>query len=47
MKTNGWIILIFGAIVATACSKNDSHLEIPSRLAEAAFLAKYPDAYSE
>lgn len=46
MKTNGWIILVFGAIVAAACSKNDSHTELPSRLAEAAFRAKYPAASS-
>ena len=46
MKTNGWIILILGVIVAAACSKNNSHLEVPSRLAEAAFRAKYPDAHS-
>lgn len=44
MKVNGWIFLVFAAMLSAACSKSDSDTEFPSSAAETAFRAKYPTA---
>lgn len=46
MKTNGLMILIVTMVAMVGCSKNNSHVEFPSRMAETAFQTKYPGASS-
>ena len=46
MRTNGLMILIVTIVAMAACSKNNSHVEFPSREAETAFQTKYPGASS-
>lgn len=46
MKTKGLIILVSLMAMSVACSKNNSHVDFPSRSAETAFQAKYPAASS-
>lgn len=46
MKTNGLMLLIVTMVAMVGCSKNNSHVEFPSREAETAFQTKYPGASS-
>ena len=46
MKTKRLMILVSLLAMFAACSRNDSHVDFPSRSAETAFRAKYPGASS-